>query len=140
MVDRSLASTASRLAETYPAVPESVAEARDAVVDLATKAGADEQSLDAIRLATSEAVTNAVLYAYHDGHPGPIHLSAAVSGDAVAVTVADEGGGVRPRLDRRGIGLGLAIIAQAANQLAISKRPGGGTELQMSFWRFSPRR
>lgn len=121
------------------AVPESVPEARNAVVALAARAGVDDEAVEAIRLATSEAVTNAVLYAY-DGHSGPIYVSAAACETGMAVTVADEGGGVRPRLDRKGIGFGLALIAQAADELAITKRPGGGTELQMSFGEFSPRR
>jgi anti-sigma regulatory factor (Ser/Thr protein kinase) len=120
-------------------VPESIPEARRAVVELAIKAGADTEAVEAIRLATSEAVTNAVLYAY-DGPPGPIHLTAAAVNGSIAVTVADEGAGVRPRLDRRGIGIGLALIAQAADELAIAKRPGGGTEIQMSFSRVSSRR
>jgi hypothetical protein len=40
---------------------------------------------------------------------------------------------VRPRLDRKGIGIGLAVIAEAADEMAIGKRPAGGTEVQMSF-------
>ncbi|HLJ02821.1 MAG TPA: ATP-binding protein [Solirubrobacteraceae bacterium] len=120
------------LAETYPAVPESISRARTAVSALAAQAGAGADALDAVRLATSEAVTNAVLYAYGDD-VGPIHISATVTDRGLSVTVADEGDGVRPRLDRKGIGIGLAVIAEAADELAISSRPAGGTELQMSF-------
>lgn len=107
-------------------------------MELAARAGASERAIEAIRLAISEAVTNAVRYAY-EGVAGPIHLCAAVSERGLTVTVADEGRGVRPHLDRQGLGLGLALIADAADRVAIAKRSGGGTELQMLFGTLSPR-
>lgn len=125
------------LAESFPAVPDSVPRARQAVARLARQAGATEQEIDAIRVATSEALTNAVLHAY-DGGPGLVHVSAHLCRSELSVTVADDGSGLRPRLERRGIGLGLAIIAEASEELAIQKRPGGGTELRMRF-ALSPR-
>ena len=132
MVDRLPDAPHGHLAETYPAVPESISKARKAVSTLAAQAGADRRALDAVRLAVSEAVTNAVLYAY-DGDTGPVHVRAAVTDRGLSVTVADEGDGVRPRLDRKGIGIGLAVIAEAADEVAIATRPAGGTELQMNF-------
>jgi anti-sigma regulatory factor (Ser/Thr protein kinase) len=120
------------IAESYPAVPDSVPRARQAVIELAIEAGANDEELDAIRLATSEALTNAVLHAY-DGPPGQIHVQAAMGPTRLSVTVADDGRGLAPRLDRRGMGLGLALIADAAEELAIVKRPTGGTAVQMRF-------
>jgi serine/threonine-protein kinase RsbW len=139
LVDRSSYKTHGHLAETYPAIPESIPEARRAVGDFVARIGADERAVEAVRLATSEAVTNAVRYAYNGGD-GPIHLRAAPFNGGVAITVADDGRGVRPRLDRKGLGLGLALIAQAADEVKISRRPGGGTELQITFETLSPRR
>jgi two-component sensor histidine kinase len=49
------------------------------------------------------------------------------------VQVADEGGGLAPRVDSPGLGLGLILIAQACDELDIIKREGGGTELRMRF-------
>lgn len=132
MVDRLSDTPHGHLAETYPAVPESISRARKAVSALAARVGADGEALDAVRLAISEAVTNAVLYAY-SGATGPIHVRARVTDGGLSVTVADEGEGFRPRLDRKGIGIGLAVIAEAADELAIATRPAGGTELQISF-------
>jgi anti-sigma regulatory factor (Ser/Thr protein kinase) len=120
------------IAESYPAVPDSVPRARQAVVELAIEAGASEEEVDAIRLATSEALTNAVVHAY-EGAPGQIHVQAALGAGELSVTVADDGRGLAPRLDRRGMGLGLALIAEAAEELAIVKRPTGGTAVQMRF-------
>jgi stage II sporulation protein AB (anti-sigma F factor) len=118
--------------QSYPAIPESVPEARRAVVGLASEVGATEEQVDAIRLATSEALTNAVIHAY-EGSPGMIHVRAQARCGGLSISVIDDGAGLRPRLDRRGMGLGLALIAQAADELAIHKRPTGGTELTMRF-------
>lgn len=131
-VEQICAREAPGLAESYPAVPESVPQARQAVVSLAAEAGASDEQVDAIRLATSEALTNAVVHAY-DGGPGMVHVRAALRGEGIAITIRDDGTGPRPRLDRRGIGLGLALIAAAADEMAIATRPGGGTELKMRF-------
>lgn len=113
-------------------MPESVPRARQAIVSMVSRAGASQDAVDAIRLATSEALTNAVLHAYQ-GAPGMIYLRAALRAGELAVTVADDGEGLRPRVDRPGMGLGLVLIAEAADELAIVKRPAGGTELQMRF-------
>lgn len=128
---------ADGVSESYPAVPESVPRARDAVVTLAAAAGCSAQQIDAIRLATSEALTNAVLHAYRDA-PGLVHVRAAGADGAFSVTVSDDGGGLHPRIDRKRVGIGLALIAEAAQEVAILKRPAGGTELQMRFG-LSPR-
>lgn len=121
-----------QVALSYPAVPDSVPRARSAVVGLAAEAGATSAEIDAIRLATSEALTNVVVHAYV-GAPGKVHVSAALQAGELKVIVADDGSGPAPRADRRGLGLGLALIAEAADALAILKRPGGGTEVQMRF-------
>jgi stage II sporulation protein AB (anti-sigma F factor) len=120
------------VAESYPAVPDSVPRARGAIVRLARELGASGDTLEAIRLATSEALTNAVLHAY-DGSPGEVHVAARPGPGTLLVTVADDGAGLRPRLDRHGMGIGLALIAEAARELTIVKRPAGGTELRMHF-------
>jgi anti-sigma regulatory factor (Ser/Thr protein kinase) len=120
------------VAESYPAVPDSVPRARSAVVGLAAEAGATSEQIDAIRLATSEALTNAVVHAYV-GAPGEVHVSAAIQAGGLEVIVADDGRGPTPRVNRSSMGLGLALMAEAADKVAILKRPGGGTEVQMRF-------
>jgi anti-sigma regulatory factor (Ser/Thr protein kinase) len=127
-----LRSRRDSVAATYPAVPDSVPRARRAVVDLAAEVGASPQQLEAIRLAVSEALSNAVIHAY-PGAPGQVHVRAAVKAGVLSVVVADEGRGLSPKLNRRGMGLGLVLIAQAADELTIAKRSAGGTELQMRF-------
>lgn len=120
------------LSVSYEAKPSSVAEARTALAEFAAAAGASDTQVDAVRLAASEAVTNAVLHAYRGG-PGQIHVTAALAGSELWILVADEGGGMQPRADRPGLGLGLGLISQVCDDMAIVPRSSGGTEVRILF-------
>jgi serine/threonine-protein kinase RsbW len=118
--------------ESYPAVAETVPMARAAVTTFAREAGAKGERLEAIRLAASEAVTNAVRHAY-DGTVGAVHVSASYVPGEVWILIADSGSGLRIRSPGKGLGLGLALIAQLADEFEIISRGSGGTELRMLF-------
>jgi anti-sigma regulatory factor (Ser/Thr protein kinase) len=120
------------LTRSYPALPSTVRIAREELAGLAASAGASEERLDAVRLAASEALTNAVVHAYRD-RPGPIHVTAAVVSDELWVLIADEGCGLRACSSRPGLGLGLALIAQLSEHFTIVRRAAGGTEIEMRF-------
>jgi anti-sigma regulatory factor (Ser/Thr protein kinase) len=123
-----------RLSCEWPAVPASVAEARNAVHAFAEAAGATGDALAAVSLAVSEAVTNAVLHAYLDrDEPGPVEVRARCEAETVVVEVADAGRGMLPRTDSPGLGLGLPLIAQMTESLEVHDRNGGGTEIRMAF-------
>jgi serine/threonine-protein kinase RsbW len=120
------------LSLTYTAEPQSVPVVRRALREFALAAGASQPQVDAVRLAVSEAVTNAVVHAYR-GEPGEIHVTAALVSDELWLLIADDGCGMEPRADRPGLGLGLGLISQVSDELAIAPRAGGGTELRMRF-------
>jgi serine/threonine-protein kinase RsbW len=122
----------STYTEEFPAQAESVPKARAAVVGFALAAGADARRLEAIKLAVSEAVTNAVLHAYKCGH-GSFQVTASFMPGELWLLVADDGGGMRPGRSRGGLGMGLAMIAQLADDFEIIKRASGGTGIQMRF-------
>lgn len=119
--------------ESYPATAESVPRARGALTAFAKDAGAGPDRLHAIRLAASEAVTNAVRHAYRDRTPGLIQVSASCVGGDLWLLIADSGSGLRAQSKAPGLGLGLALIAQLADDFQIHSRGTGGTELQMRF-------
>jgi anti-sigma regulatory factor (Ser/Thr protein kinase) len=126
--------------ESYPAVPEAVAEARNALTAFAREAGANQEQLEAVRLSASEAVTNAVMHAYHNRAPGAVQVSASYVESEIWLLVADAGDGMRPRTASTGLGLGLALIAQLADELQILSRGTGGTELRLRFKLAPPKR
>ena len=122
-----------QLQRSMVAVPASVPALRSAVAAFARSAGIREPLLSAVKLAVSEAVTNAVLHAYVGLRPGPVRVAAWIQDDALVVEVSDDGGGMMPRLDSPGLGVGLPFIADTADALAISSSPRGGTQLRMEF-------
>jgi serine/threonine-protein kinase RsbW len=125
-------SVVQNLNETYPATADSVTAARSRVADFAVAAGAMPTQVDAVRLAASEAMTNAVLHAYRD-EPGSIYVNAAVVAGELWILISDDGCGLEPRPDRPGLGLGLGLISQVADDFAIVSRASGGTEVRMRF-------
>jgi serine/threonine-protein kinase RsbW/stage II sporulation protein AB (anti-sigma F factor) len=124
----------SALRRSLPAVPASVPRLRSVVAEFAVAAGVQEPQLAAVKLAVSEAVTNAVVHAYADAdRPGDVHVEGSVRGDTVHLVVSDDGAGIMPRLDSPGLGVGLPFIADTADTLDIGTTDGGGTELRMTF-------
>jgi anti-sigma regulatory factor (Ser/Thr protein kinase) len=120
------------LSYSYPAVADSVPRAREALSKFAQSVGVRGDQLDAIRLAVSEAATNAVVHAY-EGDAGQIQVDAALGSGDLWVLVADDGYGMRPRIDSPGLGVGLALISQVCDEFAIAKSASGGTEVRMRF-------
>ena len=107
-----------------PVEPVSVPAARAALERLAHEAGASPDAVHALRLAVSEACTNVVLHAYRDRPPGRLRIAAALEDEELAVVVSDDGGGVRPRTDSPGLGLGLSLMAAVAHDLQITVADG----------------
>jgi anti-sigma regulatory factor (Ser/Thr protein kinase) len=121
------------LSESAPAVPASVAWARKTLAAFAAAAGVRGERLQDVRLAVSEAVTNAVAYAY-DGSPGDVHVIAAVVAGELWIVIADDGSGMQTRpSESRGLGLGLGLMARLSDALTILTRSSGGVEVRMRF-------
>jgi serine/threonine-protein kinase RsbW len=90
---------------------------------------------DAIALALSEAITNAVLHAYVGAaQPGEVEVVAQRHlDDGLQIAVCDDGRGMQPRSDSPGVGLGLPLIASLTEHFEVQARPDGGTRLCMYF-------
>jgi serine/threonine-protein kinase RsbW len=124
---------------TYEAVPQTVTTVRKELTDFAREAGAQGERLHAVRLASSEAITNVVMHAYEQPESGEVQISASYIEDELWVLVADSGHGLRPRENSSGLGLGLVLIAELADEFQILSRGSGGTELRMRFDLCAPR-
>jgi len=136
LVCRRVALTADvpALEARFPAEPVSVSAARAAVARLAAAAGLDEEGVGRVKLAVSEAATNAVLHAYRDTpETGDVAIRAMVAEGELRVVVADDGAGIRPRDDSPGLGLGLGMISALTTRVDFVN-PGVGTEVHMT-WR-----
>jgi len=116
------------MTEELPAAPASVGAARRL---LRRFAGDLDVDLDAVELAVSEAVANAVVHAYDDLQ-GTVEVEAAAASSELRVVVRDRGRGMAQRAGDRGAGFGLAIIRRLARQVDIADSPRGVT-LTMAF-------
>ena len=59
--------------------------------------------------------------------------AAGIDENCLVIEISDEGGGMMPRLDSPGLGVGLPFIADTADSLDITSAPGGGAQLRMTF-------
>jgi anti-sigma regulatory factor (Ser/Thr protein kinase) len=125
--------TADELSLTYPAELDSVPAARRAVRSFCERLDLPPRTRDDVALALTEACANAVLHASAQGAENPrFEVEARSVASGVRVVVRDFGGGIAPRLDSPGIGVGLPLIAALTDGLDLRSR-GWATEVIMTF-------
>lgn len=118
----------------FAAAPAIVSQARHAVAIFARSCGASDATVNAMILAVSEAATNAVIHAFVDRAPGRISILAEAAEGSLLIRVTDDGGGITPRTDSPGLGLGLSLMASMSSSCSL--RPGAagiGTDVRMQF-------
>ena len=123
------------LALNAPAEPASVPLLRCRVVRFLAANNVCVERTEDIRLAVSEALSNAVLHAYCGAsEPGDLEVSAVRADGSIEVVVRDRGSGMAPRPDSPGLGLGLPVIAQTTDGYDIEQpAAAGGTAIRMRF-------
>lgn len=112
-----------------------ITELRRELSEYARAIGAPPETCESVALATSEALTNVVLHAYHGQEPGEIIVEAFDGeSDQLHVLICDEGVGLRPRADSPGLGIGIAVMAQMADEFSITNRQDTqGTIVSLRF-------
>jgi anti-sigma regulatory factor (Ser/Thr protein kinase) len=117
------------------ATPACVGPLRKRLVAFAAPRTGSAELLGDLRLAATEAITNAVLHAYRDrDEPGTVTAGIAIARGRVEVVVSDGGVGPSPRPDSPGAGLGTSLMAAVCDGITIGPGAGGrGTEVRMVF-------
>lgn len=118
---------------TLAARAENIAVVRHAFGGLGDAFAMSESKLSDIRLAVTEACANVVVHAYPDGHEGPMEVLASIDEQELIVVVRDWGGGIRPRPDSPGLGLGLSLIAALTDNVQLGHDDEDHTEVRMTF-------
>jgi serine/threonine-protein kinase RsbW len=116
---------------TFPSTPPGVGAMRREIAAFAGRCGMDRDGIEAVRLAVSEAATNAVIHAYREA-TGDLAVRASVAGAELLVVVRDTGIGLGPRADSPGLGLGMPLIASVTSRFRIVSGDAG-TEVHMTF-------
>ena len=122
---------------TWPAEPASVAAARHQVMDYLQKCQTLDPPLNDVCLVASELVTNVVQHAYLDQDGGDVRVVLDFTAQHLCLTVEDDGGGLMPRHDSPGLGLGIPITATVAEDVTTRTSPGEGTRIAVTFLRDS---
>jgi serine/threonine-protein kinase RsbW/stage II sporulation protein AB (anti-sigma F factor) len=110
---------------------------RQEVVAYTEPLGANDDIREAVQLAVSEALTNVVVHAYVERDPGDMIVEARHDDDDhLSVIVCDDGVGLLPvsPARSRGLGLGIGLMAQMADDFSIANREDQpGTVVSMRF-------
>jgi serine/threonine-protein kinase RsbW len=120
--------TEERLERLIGADPMQIALLRKDLRGWLTSHAVDEESAQAVLLACSEAVANAIEHGYRDDPFGQVEVTATVAPDAVEIKVADRGSW-RPPLGDVARGRGLQLIRQVMNHVTFDR--SGGTTVTM---------
>jgi anti-sigma regulatory factor (Ser/Thr protein kinase) len=118
---------------SFPADRAAPSIARHAISEFLHGNGADPRALADVLLALSEVVTNSVVHGYRGIAGGEVAIEARQWSDRLMLSVADTGGGMAPRHDSPGLGLGLPLVGRIAQRVDISSPAGGGTLVSMCF-------
>ncbi len=115
---------------------------RLAVASLARSAGFDEERIDDIRIAVSEACTNAVLTNEDAGCSHPVTVGWSEEPDRVVVEVTDGGGSPTddpPVEDSQGFStrvvMSVALLREMADGLDFGPAERGGSSAKLTFSR-----
>lgn len=120
-------------------VPSNVSVARIAIATFASSLNFSIPDVEEIKVAVSEAVSNAMLHAYPKSY-GEIVVRASVNDDALAIEVEDQGKGISDIKKAREagfttipdhMGLGFSFMESFMDELYVDSCPGKGTKVRM---------
>jgi serine/threonine-protein kinase RsbW len=128
------------VALAIPARAEYVALCRLALTGLARIRALESEVVGDLKLALTEACSNAVRHAYEKGREGMVEIRYELSEDRIEVEIADEGNGFDPEVVERAEGLdegglGIAIIRAVTDELEIEVG-GAGQGSRLRFTKY----
>jgi len=122
---------------TIPARAEYITLGRLTLMAISRVRPLSDETLSDLKLALTEACTNSVRHAYHEGRAGTVEIVYQIEPDRLVVEVTDDGRGFEPSAlsgggngDLSEGGLGIAIIQAVADEVEIGGRESGGSRLR----------
>ncbi len=135
-----MAAESNRVRLEFPALEENVAVARSVAAQVAAVLDFTLPELEELRVAVSEAVSNAVLHAYDGPGEGGVVMEVRVEAGAVTVEVTDRGRGIADVDAARAaeystleghLGLGFAFMEAMSDRLEVESGPSHGTRVRL---------
>ncbi len=124
----------------FPALPENVALARQLAAWAAARLDLTLSALDELRVAVSEAVSNAIVHGYVSDPEGVVRVTLDASPQELWIEISDDGVGMadveaamRPQPNASGehMGLGFSFMRAFMDELRVSSSPGLGTTVML---------
>lgn len=131
----------NRVVVELASVPQNVAVARLLTAMVAAQADFTVAEVDEIKLAVSEAVTNAVIHGYGSQPDRVVRLEVTLHENRLEVLVEDQGRGIddialamQPAVssDPDRMGLGFCFMESHMDSLEVESTPGRGTRVRMT--------
>jgi len=128
-------------------LPENVALARVAVATFVSSLELTLNEIEELKVAVSEAVTNAIVHGYGAKGRGEVTISAQIIGRDLTVVVEDQGRGIEDvelarqpsySTDPERMGLGFVFMDSFMDRLEVESKPGEGTRVTM-YKHYEPR-
>ena len=115
--------------------------ARSTVAAFAARLDPTLEEISDIKMAVSEAVTNAIIHGY-ENKPGKIQIRCKISGSTITIEICDKGIGIadiekakeplyttKPEWERSG--MGFTFMETFMDHLTVDSEPGKGTKIVM---------
>ena len=133
----------NRMNITFSGIASNESFARVVISAFAVQANPTMDELQDIKMAISEAVTNAIVHGYDGDGEGLVTMSAELSDDGeISITVSDDGVGIadleqarepffttKPELERSG--MGFTVMESFMDSVAVESESGRGTKVIM---------
>ena len=129
----------NRLELRFLSRAENVSVARTLTAALVAERELTLSELDEIKVAVSEAVSNAIIHGYQGRPDRYVNLTLILSGERLTVIVRDDGVGIadveqamRPNWSGSGrMGLGFAFMNSFMDRIEVDSAPGQGTTVKL---------
>ena len=130
---------ANRIRLECPSLPENVGLARIMVAALAAQAPFSLSDVEEVKVAVSEAVSNAVLHGYGGDPTGSVEVEASLVDEMLTITVTDRGVGMEDlalarqaaSADPERMGLGFVFMETFMDSMEVETWPHRGTVVRM---------
>ncbi|MHB1610145.1 MAG: anti-sigma F factor [Sulfobacillus sp.] len=124
----------------FVSLAENVGLARVAVAAVASQIAFSLQDIDEIKVAVSEAVSNAIIHGYQGRPDGWVEIQCDLDRTGLTISIEDWGVGIRDielarqpaySEDPERMGLGFVFMESFMHGLSVESTPGQGTRVEM---------